>query len=164
NRSQFSFDVDLLRQNGALGYASVNFAALPGLAQSGADFIYNGNNPIYLGSWFAEGELFPYFPDFPRSITRVHTDGYYSTNELPTDIYGHHWFGYTPGRINLTIKNSGVPGDVNTQVQLANPSGADQFFLGGQNIPIGNALGFAQAPLAIVDDTHPPGVINFASA
>jgi len=105
-----------------------------------------------------------YFSDFPKAITRAHSDGYFSTNELPVDIYGHHWFGYTPGRVNMSIKNTGVPGNTDTQIQLANPSGADQFFLGGQNMPLGNALGFSQAPLTIVDDTHSPGVINFVSA
>src|SRR5208283_1205034 len=55
-------------------------------------------------------------------------------------------------------------GNTDTQVQLANPSGTDQFFLGGENIPLGNALGVSAAPLTIVDDTQSPGVIGFASA
>ncbi len=57
-----------------------------------------------------------------------------------------------------------MPGSVDTQIQLANPSGADQFFLGGQNIPLGNALGASVAPLTIVDDAQSAGTISFATA
>ncbi len=167
NRSQFSFDVDLIRVNGALGYQSANFAALPGLAQAGVDYTYNSQAPVYLGPWWPNELLvFPYLPDVGRSITRCMTDGFLGTNTLPVDIYGHYWFGYTPGRVSLTIKNTGTVGDVNTKIALSNPSGADQFFLGGQNIPLGNALGISQAPLTIVDDSvsSRSGVINFLSA
>ena len=167
NRSQLIFDVDLIRQNGALGPQSANFAALPGLAQAGVDYIYNGAAPLYTGPWWQnEGAVFAYLPDVGRSLTRCHSDGFFGTNELPVDIYGHHWFGYTPGKVVMTIKNTGAVGNVDAKIALANPSGADQFFLGGQNIPLGNALGVSQAPLTIVDDSVSTrsGVINFLSA
>jgi uncharacterized repeat protein (TIGR01451 family)/uncharacterized delta-60 repeat protein len=164
NKSQLSLNVDIVRANGALGYSAANFAVQPGLAQSGNDYVYNSAPPLYLGSWWPDGMIQPYYSSFPRAITRAHSDGFFGTNAIPTDIYGHVWFPYPPGALLLTIKNSGVAGDVDTQVQLANPSGADQFFLGGQNIPLGNALGASVAPLKIIDDNHNAGVISFASA
>ena len=163
NRSQLALNVDLVRANGALGYAAANFVIQPGLAQSGVDYVYNSTPPLYLGSWWPNGDIQPYYSSYPRALTRAHSDGFYGNNSIPTDIYGHIWFPYPPGALTLTIKNSGLAGDVGTQVQLANPSGADQFFLGGQNIPLGNALGVSSAPLTIVDDNLSPGVIGFAS-
>ena len=46
---------------------------------------------------------------------------------------------------------------------MANPSGADLFYLGGQDIPVGVALGQSSAPLTVVDNTHEDGVFGFAS-
>jgi uncharacterized delta-60 repeat protein/uncharacterized repeat protein (TIGR01451 family) len=162
NKSQLSLNVDIIRTNGGLGYSSANFAVQPGLAQSGIDYVYNSTPPLYLGSWWPDGEIQPYYSSYPRALTRAHSDGFLGINAIPTDIYGHDWFPYPPGTLMLTIKNSGVPGDVDTQVQLANPSGADQFFLGGQNIPLGNALGASVAPFTIVDDNRSSGMIGFA--
>ncbi len=164
NKSQLALNVDLIRVNGALGYSTANFAVQPGLAQSGSDYVYNNTPPLYLSSWWwSDGLLEPYYSTYPHAVTRAHSDGFLGTNAIPTDIYGHMWFPYPPGTLVLTIKNSGVPGDVATKVQLANPSGADQFFLGGQNMPLGNALGASVAPLQIVDDNQNAGVISFAS-
>jgi len=164
NRSQLALYVDVIRTNGTLGYSAANFALQPGLAQSGIDYVYNNTPPLYLGSWWTDGALRPFYSTYPNAITRAHSDGFFGTNDIPTDIYGHMWFPYPPGDLTLTILNSGAPGNTDTRVQMANPSGADQFFLGGENIPLGNALGVSLAPLTIVDDTKNPGVIGFASA
>ena len=164
NKSQLALNVDLIRTNGSLGFSSANFALQPGLAQSGVDYVYNSVPPLYLGSWWPDDQIQPYYSTFLASITREHSDGLLLSNSIPTDIYGHVWFPYAPGTLLLTIENSGVPGNVDTQVQLANPSGADQFFLGGQNMPLGNALGASAAPLTIVDDNQSAGVIGFASS
>jgi uncharacterized repeat protein (TIGR01451 family)/uncharacterized delta-60 repeat protein len=164
NKSQLALNVDLVRENGTLGYSSANFALQPGLAQSGQDYVYNSVPPIYLGSWDPQSQDQTYYSTFAHAITRAHSDGFAGANTVPTDAYGHVWFPYAPGTLAVTIKNSGGAGNVGTQVQLANPSGVDQFFLGGQNIPLGNALGVSTAPLTIVDDNQNPGTINFASA
>jgi uncharacterized delta-60 repeat protein/uncharacterized repeat protein (TIGR01451 family) len=164
NRSQLSLDVDVIRYNGTLGYSAANFALQPGLAQSGIDYVYNSAPPLYLSSWWPHIALQLFYSTYPNAPTRAHSDGFFGTNDIPTDIYGHQWFPYPPGDLTLTILNSGVPGNTDTQVQLANPSGADQFFLGGQNIPLGNALGVSAAPLTIVDDTQSPGIIGFSTA
>jgi uncharacterized repeat protein (TIGR01451 family)/uncharacterized delta-60 repeat protein len=164
NKRQLSLDVDLIRTNGTLGYANANFAVQPGLAQSGTDYVYNSAPPLYFSSWWPDGDLQPWYSTQPHAVTRAHSDGFFGTNGVPTDVYGNMWAPYAPGNLTLTIKNSGVPGSVDTQVQLANPSGADQFFLGGQNIPLGNALGVSAAPLTIEDDAQSPGTIGFTSA
>lgn len=163
NKRQLSLDVDLIRANGTLGYATANFAVQPGLAQSGTDYVYNSAPPLYLSSWWPDGDLQVWYSTMPHAITRAHSDGFFGTNGIPTDVYGNMWAPYAPGNLTLTIKNSGMPGSVGTQVQLANPSGADQFFLGGQNIPLGNALGVSAAPLTIVDDSQSSGTIGFGS-
>ena len=164
NKSQLELNVDLIRTNGTLGYATANFSVQPGLAQSGVDYVYNAPAPLYLSSWWPDGDLQPWYSTQPHAVTRAHSDGFFGTNAVPTDVYGNMWSPYAPGNLTLTIKNSGVPGSVDTQVKMANPSGADQFFLGGQNIPLGNALGVSVAPLTIVDDTQSPGTIGFATA
>ena len=164
NKRQLSLDVDIIRTNGTLGYATANFAVQPGLAQSGTDYVYNSAPPLYLSSWWPDGDLQPWYSTMPHAVTRAHSDGFFGTNGVPIDVYGNTWAPYAPGNLTMTIKNSGVPGSVDTQVQMANPSGADQFFLGGQNIPLGTALGVSAAPLTIVDDAQSSGTIGLAAA
>jgi uncharacterized repeat protein (TIGR01451 family)/uncharacterized delta-60 repeat protein len=153
----------LMRTNGTLGYLSANFSVQAGQAQSGIDYIYNGLAPIYLSSWRA------YFLDLlssiPASQTRMHSDGLFNTNAVPQDIYGNYWFNYNQAQALVSIVNDNiVQGDRSASVQLDNPSGADQFYLGGENIPLGGALGLAKAPFTITDDDHHSGVIGFGSA
>ena len=161
-RSQSSIDVGLLRTNGTLGYMSANFSFLPGQAQSGVDYVYNSTPPLYLSTWNLY--LLGFNSDAPRSETRKHDDGLSGTNNIPTDIFGHYWFGYNPGRVTVSTRNSAVPGNTSTTVQLVNPSGADSFYLGGQNIPLGGALGRSVAPFTFIDDNRNAGVVGFASA
>ncbi len=44
------------------------------------------------------------------------------------------------------------------------PRRQDQFYLGGENIPLGAALGTSLSPLTIIDDTQKPGVFGFSSS
>ncbi len=165
NKSQGFMFVGLYRTNGALGYASANFSVPPGLAQSGLDYIYNGQPPLYTSSWWPDGQMPLYYANIPRAITRAHSDGLFLTNGIPTDIYGHFWFGYSPGQTLVSVLSfNGGEGDRDTKLQLANPAGADQFFLGGANIPLGVALGPSTAPFTIRDDTRKTNYLGFASA
>ncbi len=69
-----------------------------------------------------------------------------------------------PAAVNVAIiNNTAFSGNVNAQFQMANPSQQDLFYLGGQDIPLGIALGISQAPLTLVDNTHQDGVFSFAS-
>jgi len=157
--SQSSLSISLTRNSGSLGYLSANFEVEDGLAQSGIDYVYNATPPFYLTSWqlgFPSSE--------PGATTRMRSDGLLGDNFIPTDIYGHNWYNYTPGVLVVTVNNDTLnQGDRNTTFRLANPTAADQFFLGGENIPLGGALGLSQSPFSIFDDDTQRGVLGFAS-
>ncbi|HLX70901.1 MAG TPA: Calx-beta domain-containing protein [Verrucomicrobiae bacterium] len=146
--------VTLTRTNGSLGYASANFNVVPGSAQAGSDFNYAGNYPLYPIEW-------EYF-----GTSRRHSDGLWGTNTVYEDNFGGSWtFNLDgPGSVIVTINNNQAKsGNVAAQFQLANPAGADQFYLGGENIPLGVGLGRSIAPLNIVDDNKRPGTFGFSS-
>lgn len=154
NKTQLSEPITLVRTNGSLGYASANFAVASSLAQSGADYSYGGVAPLYPIEWEYLGP------------TRMHSDGLFGPAGLMNDIYGELWkYGFTgPASINITIlNNSQSVGDVSAGLRLANPAGADIFYLGGQNIPIGLALGESYAPFSILDNTHQDGTFGFSA-
>lgn len=160
NENQSSLSVSLTRTNGTLGFLSANFEVEAGLAQSGVDYLYHAIPPIYLTSWrlgFPSSE--------PNVTTRMRSDGLWDDNFVPTSIYGHQWFAYTPGNLVVTVLNDNLTqGDRNTTFRLANPTAADQFYLGGENIPLGGALGRSVAPWTIIDDDKRSGVLGFATA
>ncbi|MGA4645537.1 Calx-beta domain-containing protein [Limisphaera sp. 4302-co] len=159
NENQSMLSVDLVRTNGALGYLSANFEVEDGLARSGTDYIYNAVPPIYLTSWQA-----PWPANEPGATTRMMSDGLFGDNFVPTSIFGQRFFNYREGWLNITILNDQISqGDRNTTFRLASPTFADVFFLGGENIPLGGALGRSRAPLNIVDDDKQAGVLGFAS-
>lgn len=155
NKTQSVAPVTLVRTNGSLGYASANFAVIPGLAQSGSDFSNSCVAPFYPIEWNYFGP------------SRNRFDGLYGPAGLMNDKYGTLWkFGFSgPSAINVTIfNNTSSAGNLSAQLQLANPQDVDQFFLGGQNIPVGVALGESLAPLTLVDNTHQDGVFGFAAS
>ena len=55
NKSASSLFVGLVRTNGFLGLAAANFQVIPGLAQNGVDYLYNGDyngsSPLYRNLW-----------------------------------------------------------------------------------------------------------------
>ena len=160
NENQSFLSVALTRENGTLGFLSANFEIEEGLVQSGVDYIYHAIPPIYLTSW----ELFTATPSRPSATTRMHSDGLFGDSLIPTDLFGTLWYGYAPGQLNITVLNDSITqGDRNTSFRLSNPSGADIFYLGGENIPLGGALGFSQAPFTIVDDDNQRGVLGFST-
>lgn len=160
NENGSSLSVNLVRENGTLGYLSANFQIEEGLMQGGVDYIYNAVPPIYLSSWrlgFPASE--------PHPTTRMHSDGLFSNNFVPTSLYGQTWNSYLPGELVITLLNDSISqGDRNASFRLSNPTAADQFYLGGENIPLGGALGLSQAPFTILDDDKNKGVLGFAPA
>jgi len=155
NKAQFIGSISLIRTNGNLGYASANFAVIPGLATSGADYLFNSVAPLYPEEWTY----------LAARTSRVHSDGLYGSNGLMADNYNYYWkFGYNgPAAVNISVfNNPSSAGNLNASLQMANPVGQDQFYLGGANIPLGVALGESVAPLTFVDNTHQDGVFNFA--
>ncbi|MGC9943972.1 MAG: Calx-beta domain-containing protein, partial [Verrucomicrobiota bacterium] len=159
NKSQSSIpNVSLVRTNGTLGPVSVNFSVQSGTAASGRDFTYFSAPPI---DWVAS--------QFITHRTRERSDG----------LFGESGALIDPDGLNLTladsvvndvsiasvniIDNKNTSGNLDAQFQLANPSLSDTFYLGGEEIPVGTALGVSAAPLTLVDDTSAPGTFGFSS-
>jgi uncharacterized delta-60 repeat protein len=154
NKTQLTEPITLVRTNGALGYASANFAVLPGLAQSGADYSYSSVAPLYPIDWEY------------NDPSRMHSDGWFGSAGIMQSTYGSLLkYGFNgPASVNITIINdSQTTGNLSAGLQMANPADADQFYLGGQNIPLGVALGESYAPLTIVDNGHQDGTFGFSS-
>ena len=151
------FFVELVRTNGLLGAASANFSVAPGLAQSGVDYSYvgdyNGASPLYWILWQYAGP------------TRMHSDGFYGNNLVSSDGFNTIWSGINYADVYVTLTgNEGSLKNLNAQFQLSNPAGADQFYLGGENIPLGTALGESAAPFTLIDDHHASGTFGFSSS
>ena len=124
-----------------------------GLAHSGTDYQYYSLPPIYPISWEFSGP------------TRMHSDGQFGADGLMQDIYGELFkYGVNgPASVNINlINNTASSGNLNGQLQMANPSQQDAFYLGGQDIPLGVALGISQTPLTLVDNSHQDGVFSFS--
>ena len=158
NKSSSVLSVGLVRTNGVLGPGAASFSIQPGLALSGRDFSYDSAPPLFWIAW-----------RFTTSTqTRLRGDGLFGSNGSLQDVFAN--LVPTDALINnlsavtvSIIKNNQTSGDLNAQFQLANPSGADEFYLGGQNIPLGTALGPSVAPLTVIDDTKQSGVFGFIS-
>ncbi|HXT12270.1 MAG TPA: Calx-beta domain-containing protein [Candidatus Angelobacter sp.] len=147
----------LTRTNGSLGYGSANFSVVPISAQPVQDFTYYAMAPIYPIQWQYWGQIF-------GTDTRMHSDGLWGTNTVMNDSFGNQWsLGINGAQSVLVGVNSGATGNANAQFQLSNPGGVDQFYLGGENIPLGVALGRTFAPFNIVDDTKKPGTFGFTA-
>ncbi len=156
NKSAASLFVALTRTNGNLGPAGVNFSVLPGLAQSGVDYLYNGDyngtSPLYWMLWEYYG------------ATRMHSDAFIGQNLVPTDtVVGDSWSDVPYGHVYLTVTgNANSFNNLTAQFQLSNPDD-DQFYLGGENIALGVGLGEASAPVTLIEDRHQSGTFGFAS-
>jgi uncharacterized delta-60 repeat protein len=161
DKSQSSIpNVSLVRTNGALGPVSANFSVQAGTANSGQDYAYYSAPPL---DWVAS--------QFLETPTRERSDGLYGQSDFLTDIYPAGSLTLDDAAINnlslvsvSVINNQQKSGNLDAQFQLANPSMADTFYLGGEEIPVGSALGVSSAPLTLVDDTSAPGTFGFSSA
>jgi len=157
NESAASLFVALNRTNGDLGPAAVNFSAISGLAQNGVDFLYdggyNGTSPLYWILWEYAGP------------TRMHSDGFIGQNAVPTDdVVGDSWAAIPYAYVNLTVTgNTNSASNLSAQFQLSNPAD-DQFYLGGEDIPLGVGLGQSSAPLTLINDRHQSGTFGFAAS
>jgi uncharacterized delta-60 repeat protein len=163
NKSQSSLSVGLTRANGNLGPVSANFSVVPGLAQSGSDYAYFGAAPMFWIDWLYRAD---------PNQSRMREDGLAGNSGFLVDPYGLFLTTAIKEKalnqmslvtVNI-IKNTQKSGNLNAQFQLANPAQQDFFYLGGQNIPLGTALGTTLVPLSIIDDSQKPGVFGFSSA
>ena len=155
NNSDGSLYVSLVRTNGNLATASVMFSTntvAPGAGvASGADFSLS---PIYATpTWTTTYSLNPntewttapgeYGPNFGWILA-------FTPRPTQADVY-------------ITVSNPGnITGNLSANFALSDPGSS--FTLGGQNIPVGVALGAqASAPLTIIDSNVKSGVVGFSS-
>ena len=159
DKSESSEPVTLVRTNGNLGPVSANFVVQPELAQAGQDYQYQAAAPLFWIAW-----------NYVSNPTRQREDGLSGISGSLTDPLGLTLPLSDKTINNLSAVNVGVlidhanPGNLNAQFQLANPSLADTFYLGGEEIPLGAALGASTAPFTLVDDTTSPGQFGFSSS
>lgn len=153
NKSQSFEFVRLSRQNGALGPVWANFSVGPQTAEPGLDYSYFASAPFYGITWEYAGP------------SRQHSDAFWGTNTVLNStfnkIFSEGQNGPASVLVNL-LNPASTSGNVIGQFQLANPSG-DNFYLGGQNIPVGLAFGRSVSQLTIVDDHRTAGDIGFSS-
>ncbi|HXB58007.1 MAG TPA: hypothetical protein VNU95_00475, partial [Candidatus Acidoferrales bacterium] len=160
NKSQGSLTVGLVRTNGALGPISANFSVNSGLAQSGSDYYYDSTPPMY---WVSS--------EYTTHPSRDRSDGLFGLNGSLEDIYGNvlpladlPLNDQSLATVSV-INDAQKSGNLNAQFQLANPSSDDTFYLGGENIPLGSALGSASTePFTVIDNTSQSGTFSFLSA
>lgn len=156
DKSASSKFVALDRANGSLGPATVNFAILPGLAQSEVDYSYFNYNPLYWISW--ELNFTP--------MGRMHSDGLYATNGNSADVYGRNYTGVGEQSsvvVNI-IDDTNNLSNLSASVALSDPIDSDEFYLGGVDIPLGVALGQSTAPFTLLDDHSQAGTFGFSAS
>ncbi len=150
--------VTMNRSNGHLGPGGVTVSATdppagPGAAVAGKDYSFDTNyaNPIYPSSYAA--------------FTWMVSDGMSGPNNIPVDDVGGPHPGLAGPQVFITaIDNSIVDGNRSLNLTLTDPTSADIFFLGNENIPIGTALDtITAAPMEIIDNDAPHGVISFSA-
>ena len=156
--------IPLVRLNGHLGQASVNLvpssqAPGPGVAVDGLDYTFDSalyGQPTYVSSWRGPDG----FDTWKLSDALFgQNQGYSQTANPATDVNSLLNKAY----INI-LDNTNIAGNRQLDIKLSNPSSADIFFLGGENIPTGLALGRSTVPLTLVDYHTLPGVLGFSSA
>jgi uncharacterized delta-60 repeat protein/uncharacterized repeat protein (TIGR01451 family) len=150
--------VPLTRTNGMLGLAAATVSVDsqppgPGSAVDGVDFSFD---PAYsLPFW-----------DVSWPETWHQGDGTYGNNQgfSLTVEPGSTWSNrFNDCWIDL-VNNPNMGGDRQFSVKLSDPYNQDIFFLGGENIPLGLALGRSSSTVNIIDDSRLPGVLGFSSA
>lgn len=150
--------VTLNRQNGTLGPATVtvgpsSVAPGPGVGVDGQDFSFNPiyANPVYITSW-------------ARPTWQLQ-DGTFGQNQANAQTIEPGTTIPNPADkvfINI-LDNTNVSGNRSFNMKLSHPSGTDLFYLGGQNIPLGFALGSDTATLNILDYHNLPGTLGFSA-
>ncbi|HEV2693744.1 MAG TPA: Calx-beta domain-containing protein, partial [Verrucomicrobiae bacterium] len=147
-----SLYVSLIRENGNLGIISATFNtntadAGPGIAVPDVNFTLAGasRTPQWGTAWSANAWMYSFGVFGPN----------YGTSPVAT----------TAANVNVTINNdTNITGNLSANLNLSAPNGTDIFTLGGENIPLGAALGTqSTAPLTIIDDNTRPGVLGFSS-
>ncbi len=148
--------VQLVRENGSLGPAIATFGASsltpgPGAAVQGLDYFVPPTTVEWLTeypgfTWMMSPALSgvnnqSFFTNYPNSISFAEV--------APAYLYT---FGTDIGNGNLALN-----------LTISQPMDSDVFFLGGENIPLGLALGTAESPVSLVDPYVPYGQLQFSA-
>jgi uncharacterized repeat protein (TIGR01451 family)/uncharacterized delta-60 repeat protein len=151
--------VRMLRNNGLLGPAQVTVTPNtlppgPGAAVNNVDFTFNNavyGTPTWITTW-------------SRPTWQLSDGTYGQNNGMGPTVEPGLTVDYLQNDVYINIIEDNIL-DGNRQFNLAlnNPNGNDIFFLGGQNIPLGVALGRANASLTIVNDATLAGTLTFSS-
>ena len=159
--------VTLVRTNGSLGSATVNFATSdpppgPGSGTAGADYTATNRVPTWISTWDLDRKVSDSLMG-PNNST-------FTTNRHFLNFTDYTFPAKTPLRyINTTVDDIWVPilddnlieGDELVNFKLFNPSG--QLFLGNVPIPVGTALGRSSASMIITDNDFIPGTLGFGA-
>jgi len=153
----FTF-LSLSRNNGSLGIMGANFfmperSPGQGVAGNGADYLFSNPGPSYSSSW-----------EFGSAL-RMWSDGVIGTNNNETDTLNAFRYGDPTDDVIVTLVDNNVEEANRTApLVLDVPTQMDNFWLGGENIPLGAALGKSSALLTIVDDDRRPGTLTFVTS
>ena len=131
--------IEMMRTNGHLGPASVTVSPRtlpqgPGAAVQDVDFslLSTYSHPTWITTWPAD--------------TWQLKDGTFGQNQGYTETVRPNWvWNYSQNDVWLNVLLSTNLGDRYLNLQLSNPKATDLFFLGGENIPLGVALGRSSA-------------------
>lgn len=155
NRNQGFEFVTLIRTNGFLGPLTANFSIQPGTALSGQDFSYQALDPMFWLGWEYAGP------------SRMHSDGLAGISGYLNDKFGRYFSGGVASlsQVYVTLlPDSTVAGNLSANYSLANPTLADQLYLGGEDIPVGGALGISSSPVSLIDNNQKAGTFGFVSS
>ncbi len=154
NRNSVTEAIRLVRANGFLGPEAANFSIASGTAQNGSDLVFQSAEPQDYLAWEYAGP------------TRMHTDGLQGYSGAENDGLNQEFAGgiILISEVNVTIlPDANVAGNLSATYQLANPANADQLYLGGEDIPVGTALGISSSPVSLIDNSQQAGTFGFAS-
>src|ERR1051326_7479865 len=148
--------ITMNRINGNLGSATVTVTPKtlppgPGSAVVSNDFVFLPKyaNPTYIDTWVRD--------------TWEKSDGTDGQNQGASGTVEPGFTLTYPDNdvfVNI-IDNNLIDGNRRLNLKLHNPRDNGNLLLGGQPIPLGVALGRAAAPLNIIDNDTPAGVIGF---
>ena len=153
-KSDGSLYVSLVRTNGSLGIIGASLSAppgpdgQPGIANIPADFTTGNSEPTWNTRWSIPGWMV--------------SDCYFGPNYNLT--LGDSTPGVGSGVIFDINNNGNITGNLNANLALAAPKPFD-FFLGGELIPLGAAMGAKQSSsLTVIDPNFKAGTFGFSAA
>ena len=165
-QSTYNFDenggssfITLTRTNGNLGQAAATFStedrpAGPAAAQAGLDYTSLVSTPTWIST-------------FGRITNSMISEAFQGPNNATfgggtlTNVFQI----VTNNSVVVTLRDDAViEGDEVFNLTLSQPNGRDVLFLGGENIPLGVALGPSSARLTLIDNDFQSGVLGFAAS